>query len=117
MKHFKLSADQIKDLAKGHGACIASDRILVDGKKVGYMYREVPDSDKEYPDSGWTFMSGDETQEYADDPNNWAIYDVNTVCNYDPSIIPFLEFSPPISFGRDPNTGLFIEEEFEPPEE
>ncbi len=81
------------------------------------MYREVPDPDKEYPDSGWTFMAGDETQEYADDPDNWAIYDVNTVCNYDSDIIPFLEFTPPIAFGRDPKTGLFVEEEFEPPEE
>ncbi len=110
MKNFKLRPDQIKDLAKGHGACIASDRILVDGKKVGYMYREVPDSDKEYHDSGWTFMSGDESQEYADDSGNWAIYDVNTVCNYDNDIIRFLDTSPPVAFGRDPITGFFIKE-------
>ena len=36
--------------------------------------------------------------------------------NYDPDIIPFLEFKPPIAFGRDSKTGLFVEEEFEPEE-
>jgi hypothetical protein len=116
MKNFKLRSDQIRNLVKGHGACFASDRILVDGQKVGYMYREIPDHKKEYLDSGWTFMAGDETQEYADNPDNWAIYDVNTVCNYDPEIIPYLESRPPIAFGRDPKTGKFVEEELEPPE-
>ena len=116
MKKYKLRSDQIKKLVEGLGACFASDRILVDGQKVGYMYREIPDPKKEYPDSGWTFMAGDETQEYADNPDNWAIYNVNTVCNYDSEIIPDLEARPPIAFGRDPKTGQFVEEELEPPE-
>lgn len=32
-------------------------------------------------------MSGYESQEYMDEPNNHAIYDVNTAANYDPEII------------------------------
>ena len=56
-KTYALRADQIKPLAEGHGACFATDRITVDGKKVGYMYREDPDEDV---DSGWRFMAGDE---------------------------------------------------------
>jgi hypothetical protein len=32
------------------------------------------------------FMAGDESQDYADNPENWAIYDVNTVANNDPTI-------------------------------
>ncbi len=115
MKSFRLQADQIKPLATGHGACFASDRILVDGQKVGYMYREVPNPKKEYPDSGWTFMTGDENQQYADDPTHWAIYDVNTVCNYDPDVIPFLDAPPPVAFARDPKTGRFVEESFDVP--
>ena len=117
MKIFKLRADQIKPLATGHGACFASDRILVNGQKVGYMYRQTPRSEKEYLDSGWTFMAGDETQEYADNPDHWAIYDVNTVCNYDPEIIPLLRAPPRSAFARDPETGQFVEEPFEEPEE
>lgn len=49
------------------GSCMASDRILVDGARVGYMIREQP---TDSVSSGWTFMAGDETQEYADDAAN-----------------------------------------------
>ena len=116
-KKFKLRPDQIKTLVSGFGGCFASDRILVDGKKVGYMYRQIPDRKKEYLDSGWTFMAGDETQEYADNPNNWANYDVNTICNYDPEIISMLNAPPNSAFARDQKSGSFVKETFEPPEE
>ena len=33
-------------------------------------------------------MAGDETPAYVDDPANWNWYDVNTIANYDPEIIP-----------------------------
>ncbi len=39
-KQFKLSPSQIQTLVTGYGSCIATDRITVDGMKVGYMYRE-----------------------------------------------------------------------------
>ena len=52
------------------------------------MYREEPDNDI---DSGWRFMSGvNEDDDYMDDPSNTGIYDVNTIANYDRSIIPYL---------------------------
>src|SRR5215469_2486693 len=50
MNNFKLSASQILPIAQGHGGCIASDRITVDGAPVGYCYREVPVNKM---DSGW----------------------------------------------------------------
>jgi hypothetical protein len=53
-KKFRLAADQIKQLIPNMGGCFATDHIPVLGKKVGYMYREVPD--KEF-DSGWRFFS------------------------------------------------------------
>jgi hypothetical protein len=87
-KKFRLAASDIKRLAPGHGGCIASDMITVDGHHVGFMYREEADFDG---DSGWRFMSGYESSEYSDDPNNLAVYDVNTIANYDSKIIPYLE--------------------------
>ncbi len=66
---------------------MASDKITVNGELVDFMYRV--ESDFEH-DSGWRFMSGTEDQEYTNNPNNWAIYDVNTIANYDPSIIAYL---------------------------
>ncbi|MBQ9319070.1 MAG: DUF2185 domain-containing protein [Bacilli bacterium] len=68
--------------------CLVSDRITKDGYKVGYMYREEPDNGR--PDSGWRFMAGNETDEYIDNPENVHVFAINTVCNYDPDIIPYL---------------------------
>ena len=114
-KRFHLRADQIKPLAKGHGPCFATDMITVDGQKVGYMYREEHHDDKTTL-SGWVFMSGRETQEYMDDPDNIAIYDVNTIANYDPEIIPFLDAPIGSAFARNPDNGEFEEVPFQPVE-
>jgi hypothetical protein len=87
-KKYKLRPEEIKQLIPHIGGCMATDKITVDGELVDYMYREEPDFKD---DSGWRFLSGTETQEYADNPNNWAIYDTNTIANYDKAIIPYLE--------------------------
>lgn len=89
-KIFKIPGDQIKKVIEAMGSCVASDKITVDGLKVGYMYRETPMNDI---DSGWRFMSGLESQEYADDSNNLMFYDVNTIANYDKHIIPYLHLA------------------------
>lgn len=103
-KAFKIPRDQIKQLIPNIGGCFATDRITVEGMKVGYMYREEPDRDI---DSGWRFFSGDESQEYVNDPDNTSIYSVNTICNYDPAVIPFLDSPPGSSFGRVEGTDEF----------
>ena len=87
-KTFKLQKDQILNLIDSGGGCMATDKITVEGLPIGYMYREEPDFEF---DSGWRFFSGTENQEYADNPNNVMIYDINTIANYDRSIIPYLQ--------------------------
>ena len=104
-KKFALRANQIKPLAEGYGGCIATDVITVEGRKVGYMYREEPDNDV---DSGWRFMSGGESEEYMDDSANHGVYDVNTVANYDPEIIPFLDAPLGAAFEREDGAGPFV---------
>jgi hypothetical protein len=104
-KKFRLSKDQIKPLAKGYGGCIASDKITVDGYLVRFMYREAPDHDA---DSGWRFMSGYEDDAYMENPDNHAIYDVNTIANYDPSIIPFLDAPEGSAFEKTPESERFL---------
>ncbi|WP_028008367.1 DUF2185 domain-containing protein [Solimonas flava] len=111
-KKFALTADQIKPLATGHGGCIATDMITVLGKPVGYMVRE-PTSRQH--DSGWCFMAGDESQEYMDNSANHAIYDVNTIANYSPEIIPFLNAPPQSAFIRDKKTGKLVQIPYESP--
>lgn len=87
--YIKVKIERLIDWNEPNGeGCIVSDKITKDGFKVGYMYREQP-SDKN-PDSGWRFMAGNEEDEYMNDPNNHHIFTINTVCNYDKDIIPYL---------------------------
>ena len=104
-KDWHIKAADMKELFHWDEAegCIATDRILVDGCRVGYMYREEPDGDW---DSGWRFTAGDESDEYMDDPNNSGIYALNTVANNDPEIIPFLTSPYGSAFFRDED-GIF----------
>ena len=88
-KQFKLQPEEFVQLIEPIGSCLASDRITVGGEKVGYMYREEPNDES---DGGWRFFAGDESEQYSDDPNNFEIYDVNTIANYDRAIIPYLSF-------------------------
>ena len=105
-RNFHIKAEEMKELLpdwEGADGCIATNRIMVEGNKVGYCYREEPDNGW---DSGWRFTAGDESDEYMDDPNNSAIYKLNTICNDDPDIIPLLNTPAPCAFERDEN-GVF----------
>lgn len=85
----KINVEKLVDWNEPNGeGCIASDKITKEGFKVGYMYREQPDD--KLPDSGWRFMAGNEDDEYMDDPNNHHIFAINTICNYDRDIIPYI---------------------------
>ena len=87
-KKFLIKSEDIKELVKMQGYCYVSDKITVEGMKVGFMYREKP---YEKDDTGWRFLSGTETEEYLDDTTNVMIFAVNTVANYDSAIIPYLK--------------------------
>lgn len=101
-------------LIEGLGGCFATDRITVDGMPVGYMYREEPGFDC---DSGWRFFAGDETQDYIDNTKNTSIYDVNTIANYDSTIIPYLNASAGTAFERINRFSEFVEVPFDSSDE
>lgn len=103
-KRFKLKAEQIVQLIPEMGGCIATDMITVEGKPVGYMYREAPDNEI---DCGWRFFAGDESQEYIDDLRHSAVYSVNTIANYDRAIIPYLDMPEGTELERRPGTVVF----------
>ena len=105
-RDYHVKAEDMKNLLpgwEGPTGCIATNRITVEGCKVGYCYREKADGDW---DSGWRFTAGDESEEYMDDPNNAGIYKLNTICNDDPDIIALLHTPAPCAFERDEN-GVF----------
>ena len=105
-RDYHVKAEDVKHLLpdwEGADGCIATNRITVEGCKVGYCYREKPDGGW---DSGWRFTAGDESEAYMDDPNNAGIYKLNTICNDDPDIISLLRTPAPCAFERDEN-GVF----------
>jgi hypothetical protein len=112
-KRYIRDASSFEPLAVGFGSCIASDRITVEGAQVGLMYREEPDSEF---DSGWRFLTGNESEEYMENPRNFGLFDVNTIANYDPLICRYIESPVGTALIRDGNT-FRIDDQFETPRE
>ncbi|MFT5526448.1 MAG: hypothetical protein ACI9G1_003484 [Pirellulaceae bacterium] len=103
-KKYRLNPEDMKRLIEHDGACIATNRITVDGCSVDYLYREPPGWDG---DTGWRMMAGDESDEYMDDPNNHDVHALNSIANYDNDIAPLIEAPVGSAFARNPDTGQF----------
>lgn len=84
------------------GYVIASHEITKLGKPICYFYREEPIDEN---DSGWRFFSGDETQEYADNADNFSMYNATSIIEVEPKITEFLGLSSPVEIERDLITG------------
>ncbi len=100
-KEFLLWPPQLKKYLThwdGPAGCFVTDEITIAGRKVGWCYREQPDG--ELPDSGWRFFAGDESESYIDDPSHTEVCELNTVCNYDPDILPLLDAPYGSAFAR-----------------
>ncbi len=111
-KTFTKDKADIKPLIDWHGGngegCLATDMVTKKGFKVGYMYREKPDND--FPDSGWRFFAGNEDDSYANNPNNVRVFAINTICNYDADIIPYLNAEYGSAFVRIDNKTFAIDD-------
>lgn len=86
---FFIKAEDIKTIIENKQACIVSNRILVDGQKVGYMYKEEPS--KNFNDSGWRFFAGDEDDSFCEDSSNFNVVELNTLANYDVEVVAVLD--------------------------
>ncbi len=116
-KEFRLWAPEFKLYLtdwEGPSGCFATDHITVLGKKVGWCYREQPTEGR--PDSGWRFFSGEESDDYVNNLAHTDVYDLNTICNYDPDILPLLTAPVGTAYMRGPD-GKFHAEQYTPSEE
>ncbi|ARU31589.1 hypothetical protein CAP31_07755 [Sulfuriferula sp. AH1] len=104
VKTFAIPKQNIRELISLPFAGFATDRIMVEGKKIGYMYREATTRTE---DSGWRFFSGDENQDYINDLSHTGVYALNTVANYDPDIIPYLNTPAPCAFEKIPGSNKY----------
>lgn len=85
--------------------CFVSHRVLYEGQKVGYCYRQEPDNDK---DGGWRFLSGDESDEYVDDPDNISFVSLGALLREDDSPLKLLESPFGSAFAVDSESGAFV---------
>lgn len=85
--------------------CYVTNRILKDGVRVGYLYREAPDNER---DSGWRFTANDESDEYMGNSKNLAFVSVGAVLSKDDSFIHLLDAPEGSSFVFDERTQSFV---------
>lgn len=107
-KKFFLKSEDIKSLIKTDLFCIATDRIMVDGCKVGYMVHHEP-RENEPQDSGWIFFEGTEDEAYMNDGSHLGLYSLNTVANYDSDIILHLEAPVGIALFRGNDDKFYVD--------
>jgi hypothetical protein len=62
-------------------------------------------------------MAGDEDDNYMNNPQNHAVYQVNTICNYDQDIVPYLNSPPGTAYFRNENGTFVLDEEWKNPED
>lgn len=103
-KQFKIRDEDIVEIIPDSGGCLATDRITVDGCDLCYMYREETDREA---DTGWRFFAGDESPEYLADLSHSGVYAVNTIANYEPAILAYIDTPAPCAFERIPGTREF----------
>lgn len=81
----------------GDSGCFLTKSALEKG--IEYMYREQGSSN--YPDSGWRFFHGDESDDYVNNQDNIQIVSLNTICNLRPDILAYLEAPVDSAYGWD----------------
>ena len=65
-----------------------SKKIIEEGWKVGYMYRDEATNES---DSGWSFMAGNEDDEFLNDYKNCLLVHVRDVYHLDPDIWNYID--------------------------
>lgn len=88
--------------------CYVTARILNEGSRIGYLYREEPERDD---DSGWRIMAGDETAEYMEDPENSFYVSLGAVLNRDDAILLLLDAQAGSTFERVDGSEEFVQVE------
>jgi hypothetical protein len=89
---------------KNFGYVMATKMLVDNRRKVRFMYREEPPNKQ---DSGWRFFCGEEDQDYTNNPDNIAIYDINTIIAIDKSVTPYLNTAQGTALQRENENDLF----------
>jgi len=95
--HVISSQPKAIDMAK-RKFITASNYVAKGNCKILRIYREEP---VDTQDSGWFVFSGDEDQEYINEPTNFSRCETSKILEIDPSIASLLDSPPGSEFVRD----------------
>ena len=88
--------------------CTVSSRVLVDGCEIATCIRQKPFAEDMSWDSGWLFLAdGDEDN----DECRYEYCDLNTICNYSPDVMQYLDFPYDTRLVRKEDGKLYVDEE------
>lgn len=82
------------------GAVLISNKILIEGERPAWMYRENPIG---VEDSGWRVFSGNEDDSYLENPHNFKTISANQLITFDDSLKANLFAPVGSSFERAPD--------------
>ncbi|WP_304222856.1 DUF2185 domain-containing protein [Phocaeicola plebeius] len=106
-----IPQDNIKLLLKDWSKaieCTVSSRVLVDGCEIATCIRQKPFAEDMSWDSGWLFLAdGDEDN----DECRYEYCDLNTICNYSPDVMQYLDFPYDTRLVRKEDGKLYVDEE------
>ena len=97
----------LKDWSKAI-ECTVSSRVLVEGCEIATCIRQKPFAEDMGWDSGWLFLAdGDEDN----DECRYEYCDLNTICNYSPDVMQYLDFPYDTRLVRNEDGNLYVDEE------
>ena len=106
-----IPQDNIKLLLKDWSKaieCTVSSRVLVDGCGIATCIRQKPFAEDMGWDSGWLFLAdGDEDN----DECRYEYCDLNTICNYSPDVMQYLDFPYDTRLVRKEDGKLYVDED------
>lgn len=72
--------------------CFVTSEVFKDLKSVGHLFRELPkETDENY--SGWNLFSGEESDEYLNNSDNWHYVSLGAVLNKCDRFIDLLDLN------------------------
>ena len=106
-----IPQDNIKLLLKDWSKaieCTVSSRVLVVGCEIATCIRQKPFAEDMGWDSGWLFLAdGDEDN----DECRYEYCDLNTICNYSPDVMQYLDFPYDTRLVRKEDGKLYVDED------
>ena len=106
-----IPQDNIKLLLKDWSKaieCTVSSRVLVDGCEIATCIRQKPFAEDMGWDSGWLFLAdGDEDN----DECRYEYCDLNTIFNYSPDVMQYLDFPYDTRLVRKEDGKLYVDED------